>query len=64
VLGAPVIEGEEPVPDGPLAGRRAGNPGPQIDHVAEFLLGDPRGEDLLTVPVTAEGVHDLGELGR
>ena len=32
VLGAPVIEGEQPVPDGPLAGRRAGNPGFWVTH--------------------------------
>jgi len=28
-----------------------------------FLLGDPGGGDLLPVPVAAECVHDLAELG-
>ncbi len=36
---------------------------PQIDHVAELLLGDPPGQALLAVTVCAECVHDLGEPG-
>src|SRR5260370_19212067 len=53
--------GGQPVPDGPLARHRAGDPGPQPAHGAELFLGDPGGEDLLAVLVTAEGVHGLGE---
>ena len=47
-----------------LARGRSGDAGAQIERVAEFLLGDPGGQDLLAVPVAAQGVHDLGELSR
>ena len=42
VAGAPVVEGEEPVPDVALARDRAGGAGAQVQGVAEFLLADPR----------------------
>jgi hypothetical protein len=34
VLGAPVVEGEQPVPDLAFAWDGAGDPGPQVEHVS------------------------------
>ena len=62
MLGAPVIEGKEPVADLALAWGGAGHPGPQVQRVAELFLADPGGGDLLPVPVTVQGVQDLSEL--
>jgi len=64
VLGAPVIEGEEPVARLALARDGAGHPRPQVQHVTQLFFGDPGGGDLLPVPVAIQGVDDLGELGR
>jgi hypothetical protein len=64
VLSASVIEGEEPVAYLAFAGRGAGHPRPQVQRVAELFLRDPGGGDLLPVPVTVQGVDDLGELVR
>src|SRR6266700_7924035 len=41
VLGAPVVEGEQPAADLPLAGGAAGDAGAEPEGVAEFLLRDP-----------------------
>ena len=38
VLGAPVAEGEQAVPDSPLARGGPGDAGTQVQHVAEFSL--------------------------
>jgi hypothetical protein len=46
-LGAPVIEAEQAVAHLALAGRETGHPGPQVQRVAQFRLGDPAGGDLL-----------------
>lgn len=63
VAGAPVVEGEEPVPDVALTWRGAGDAGAQVQGGAEFFLGDPGGGDLLPGQVAAQDVRDLGELG-
>src|SRR5712691_3271194 len=62
VPGAPVVAAEQPAADVALAGGGAGDAGAQVQGVAELLLSDPGGQDLLPVPAAAEGVHDLGEL--
>jgi hypothetical protein len=41
MLGAPVIEREEPVSHLALARDGAGDACPQVQRVAQFLLGDP-----------------------
>lgn len=38
VLGAPVVEGKEPVPDLAFAGDRAGDAAAEVQGAAEFLL--------------------------
>ena len=63
MLGAPVVESEQPVAHLPLARDGAGHPRPQVQHVTQLFLGDPGGGDLLPVPVTVQGVDDVGELG-
>ena len=59
---APVVEGEEPVPDVPLAWDRAVDAGAEVPGVAEFLLPDPGGADLLPGRIGLQGADDLGEL--
>ena len=64
VLRTPVVEGEEPVPDLPLAGDRASDAGAEVQRVAEFLLADPGQGDVLAGAGGVQGLDDLLELFR
>src|ERR1700748_1851425 len=62
VLRAPVVEGEEPVADLPLARDRSGDALAQVQRVAELFLADPGKGDVLARPGGVEGLDDLAEL--
>lgn len=64
MLGAPVVEREQPVTDLPLAGDRPGDAGAQVQHVAELFFRDPCDGDLLPGCVGVQRLDDLGELFR
>ena len=64
VLGAPVVEGKEPVADLALAGDRSGDALAQVQGVAELFLADPGKGDVLAGPGGVEGLDDLGKLFR
>ena len=64
VLRAPVVEGEEPVADLPLAGGAAGDAGAEPEGVAEFFLRDPGDGQLLAGRGGVECLDDLLELLR
>ena len=60
VVGAPQVEGGEPVADGAGRGSDALLRGTEREEPSELLFCDPDGGDLLPVAVSVEGVDNDG----